>query len=81
MVTVPWAEYEEITVTRRLYRNGESEYLLNKNPCRLKDILELFMDSGVGKTAFSLIGQGRVDEIISARPEERREILKKRPGF
>jgi chromosome segregation protein len=74
-------EYEEITVTRRLYRNGESEYLLNKNPCRLKDILELFMDSGVGKTAFSLIGQGRVDEIISARPEERREIFEEAAGI
>ncbi|HZK24928.1 MAG TPA: chromosome segregation protein SMC [Oscillospiraceae bacterium] len=74
-------EYEEITVTRRLYRNGESEYLLNKNTCRLKDILELFMDSGVGKEAYSFIGQGRVDEIINARPEERRQIFEEAAGI
>ncbi|MCR3923320.1 MAG: chromosome segregation protein SMC, partial [Firmicutes bacterium] len=74
-------EYQEITVTRRIYRNGESEYMLNKRPCRLKDILELFMDTGVGKEAFSFIGQGRVDEIISARPEERRQIFEEAAGI
>ncbi|NLZ38129.1 MAG: chromosome segregation protein SMC [Firmicutes bacterium] len=74
-------DYREITVTRRLYRNGESEYLLNKQPCRLKDILELFMDSGVGKEAYSFIGQGKVEEIIQARPEERRQFFEEAAGI
>lgn len=74
-------DYQEITVTRRLYRTGESEYLLNKRPCRLKDILELFMDTGIGKEAYSFIGQGRVDEILNARPEERRQIFEEAAGI
>ena len=74
-------DYQEITVTRRIYRNGESEYLLNKQPCRLKDILELFTDTGVGKEAYSIIGQGRVDEIIQAKPEERRYIFEEAAGI
>ncbi|MBS3942812.1 MAG: AAA family ATPase, partial [Dethiobacter sp.] len=68
-------DYDEITVTRSLYRSGESEYSLNKSPCRLKDITELFLDTGVGKDIYSIIGQGRVEEIISSKPEDRREIF------
>lgn len=68
-------DYDEITVTRSLYRSGESEYFLNKSPCRLKDITELFLDTGVGKDIYSIIGQGRVEEIISSKPEDRREIF------
>ena len=57
--------YTEISVTRRVYRSGDSEYLLNNQQCRLKDITDLFMDSGLGKEAFSIISQGRVDEILN----------------
>ncbi|MDW7651064.1 MAG: chromosome segregation protein SMC, partial [Bacillota bacterium] len=74
-------DYKEVSVARRIYRNGESEYLLNKRPCRLKDILELFMDTGIGKEAYSFIGQGRVDEILNARPEERRQIFEEAAGI
>ncbi|NLN06294.1 MAG: chromosome segregation protein SMC [Firmicutes bacterium] len=74
-------DYQEITVTRRLYRSGESEYLLNRRPCRLRDILELFMDTGVGKEAYSFIGQGRIEEIITAKPEERRQIFEEAAGI
>lgn len=68
-------DYSEVIVTRRLYRSGEGEYFLNKNPCRLKDISELFWDTGVGKETYSMIGQGRVDQLINSRPEERRELF------
>lgn len=74
-------DYEEVTVTRRLYRSGESEYLLNKTPCRLKDITGLFLDTGVGKDFYSVIGQGRIEEIINSRPEERREIFEEAAGI
>jgi chromosome segregation protein len=74
-------DYQEVTVTRRLYRSGESEYLLNKRQCRLKDIVELFMDTGIGKEAYSFIGQGRVDELLNARPEERRQIFEEAAGI
>ena len=74
-------EYTEITVTRRMYRSGESEYYINGTSCRLKDINELFMDTGVGKDGYSIIGQGRVDEIINKRPEERREIFEEAAGI
>ena len=73
--------YEEVSVTRRLYRSGESEYLINKVPCRLKDIHALFMDTGLGRGAYSLIGQGKVDEILSSRPEERRSIIEEAAGI
>jgi chromosome segregation protein len=73
--------YSEVTVTRRLYRSGESDYLINRTPCRLKDIHELFMDTGVGREGFSMIGQGRVDEILQARPEERRGIIEDAAGI
>ncbi len=74
-------DYDEITITRRLFRNGDSEYYINKSPCRLKDITELFLDTGLGKDVYSVIGQGRVDEIINSRPEERREIFEEAAGI
>lgn len=74
-------DFNEITVTRRLYRSGESEYLINKVPCRLKDIYELFMDTGVGKEGFSIIGQGKIDEILSLKPEDRRNLIEESAGI
>ncbi len=74
-------DYDEVTITRRLFRNGDSEYYINKSPCRLKDISELFIDTGLGKDVYSVIGQGRVDEIINSRPEERREIFEEAAGI
>ncbi|WP_029420546.1 chromosome segregation protein SMC [Alicyclobacillus macrosporangiidus] len=64
--------FDEVTVTRRVYRSGESEYLINRQPCRLRDITELFMDSGMGRESYSIIGQGRIEEMLSTRPEDRR---------
>lgn len=74
-------EYSEITVTRRMYRSGESEYYLNRTGCRLKDITELFMDTGVGRDGYSIIGQGRIDEILNAKAEERRDIFEEAAGI
>ncbi|NLC51121.1 MAG: chromosome segregation protein SMC, partial [Firmicutes bacterium] len=74
-------DYEEVTVTRKLYRSGESEYLINKRPCRLKDILELFVDTGVGRDIYSFIAQGKVEEIINTRAEERRELFEEAAGI
>lgn len=73
-------EYAEIMVTRRLYRSGESDYLLNKTPCRLKDITELFLDTGVGARAYSIIEQGKVASVLQARPEERRTLIEEAAG-
>jgi chromosome segregation protein len=73
-------DYSEVAVTRRVYRSGDSEFLINKQPCRLKDIVDLFMDSGLGKEAFSIIGQGRVEEILSSKSEERRMIFEEAAG-
>ncbi|MGY4689792.1 chromosome segregation protein SMC [Salibacterium sp. K-3] len=73
-------DYHEVSVTRKLYRTGDSEYLINRQPCRRKDIVELFMDSGMGKEAFSIIGQGRVEEVLSSKPEERRAIFEEAAG-
>jgi len=73
-------DYREVTVSRRLYRDGTSEYLLNRRVCRLKEILDMFMDTGIGKEAYSFIGQGRIDEILHARPEERRLIFEEAAG-
>ncbi len=73
--------FEEVTVTRRLYRSGESEYLLNGSACRLKDINELFYDTGIGKEGYSIIGQGQIDKILSGRPEERRELFDEAAGI
>lgn len=74
-------EYTEVHVTRRIYRNGESEYLLNNNVCRLKDITELFLDTGIGKDGYSMIGQGRVDSILSGRSDLRRKMLDEASGI
>lgn len=74
-------DYEEVTVSRRLYRSGESEYLLNGTSCRLKDIHELFYDTGIGKEGYSIIGQGQIDKILSGRPEERRELFDEAAGI
>lgn len=68
-------DYGEVRITRRVYRSGESEYYLNKSPCRLKDVRELLMDTGIGKDGYSIIGQGKIDEILSNRPEDRRQIF------
>ncbi|QJD83428.1 chromosome segregation protein SMC [Cohnella herbarum] len=74
-------DFSEVTVTRRVHRNGDSEYLINKQPCRLKDITELFMDTGIGREAYSIIGQGRIEEILSTRSEDRRGIFEEASGI
>ncbi|MFN7250872.1 MAG: chromosome segregation protein SMC [Anaerobacillus sp.] len=73
-------DYSEVSVTRRVYRSGESEYYINKQSCRLKDIHELFMDSGLGREAYSIIGQGKIEEILSSKSEERRVIFEEAAG-
>lgn len=73
-------EYNEVAVTRRMYRSGESEYLINGNPCRLRDIRELFMDTGIGVEGYSIIGQGKIADIVSSKPESRREIFEEAAG-
>ena len=73
-------DYEEVSVTRRVYRSGDSEFYLNKQSCRLKDIIDLFMDSGLGREAFSIISQGKVEEILSSKAEERRTIFEEAAG-
>ena len=74
-------EYSEVTVTRKIYRSGETGYFINKTPCRLKDILELFMDTGIGKDGYSIIGQGKIDEILSNKSEDRRRIFEEAAGI
>ena len=74
-------DYEEVTVARRLYRSGESEYLINGSPCRLKEVSELFYDTGIGKEGYSIIGQGQIDRILSGKPEERRELFDEAAGI
>ena len=74
-------DYDEVTVSRRLYRSGESEYLINGAPCRLKDVNELFYDTGIGKEGYSIIGQGQIDKILSGKPEERRELFDEAAGI
>ncbi|WP_394895971.1 chromosome segregation SMC family protein, partial [Clostridium baratii] len=74
-------DYNEVTVTRRIFRSGETEYLLNNNKCRLKDINNLFMDTGIGKEGYSLIGQGKIEAILSGRPEDRRALLEEAAGI
>ncbi|MCR4886103.1 MAG: chromosome segregation protein SMC [Clostridiales bacterium] len=74
------SNYAEVLVTRRVYRSGDSEYYLNKTACRLKDILELFRDTGIGREGYSLIGQGRIDEILSAKSEDRRQAFEEAAG-
>ncbi len=74
-------EYEEVTVARRLYRSGESEYSINGTPCRLKDVNELFYDTGIGKEGYSIIGQGQIEKILSGKPEEKRELFDEAAGI
>ena len=74
-------EYTEVTVTRKIYRSGEIGYYINKVPCRLKDVLELFMDTGIGKDGYSIIGQGKIDEILSNKSEDRRHIFEEAAGI
>ncbi len=74
-------DYEEVTVSRRLFRSGESEYMINGSICRLKDITELFYDTGIGKEGYSIIGQGQIEKILSGRPEERRELFDEAAGI
>ncbi len=74
-------DFAEVTVTRRVYRSGESQYLLNNSPCRLKDVVELFLDTGVGKGAYSFVSQSEIDAVLSARAEDRRELFEEAAGI
>ncbi len=74
-------DYSEVAITRRMYRSGESEYLINNNPCRLRDIRELIMDTGIGVDGYSIIGQGKIQDIVSTKPESRREIFEEAAGI
>ncbi len=74
-------DYDEVTVARRIYRSGESEYLINGTTCRLKDVNELFYDTGIGKEGYSIIGQGQIDKILSGKPEDRRELFDEAAGI
>ena len=74
-------EYAEVTVTRKIFRSGETGYFINKVPCRLKDVLELFMDTGIGKDGYSIIGQGKIDEILSNKAEDRRNVFEEAAGI
>ena len=74
-------DYDEVTVARRVYRSGESEYLINGSECRLRDVQELFFDTGIGKEGYSIIGQGQIDKVLSGKPEERREIFDEAAGI
>ena len=74
-------DFAEVMVTRRVYRNGESEYYLNRAACRLKDVIDLFRDTGIGKEGYSIIGQGRIDEILSRRGEDRRQVFEEAAGI
>lgn len=74
-------DYDEVTVARRVYRSGESEYLINGSSCRLKDVQELFLDTGIGKEGYSIIGQGQIDKILSGKPEDRRELFDEAAGI
>lgn len=74
-------EYSDVNISRRLYRSGESEYYINNTQCRLKDVQELFMDTGIGKEGYSIIGQGKIDAILSGKPEDRRNLLEEAAGI
>ncbi|MEM1059344.1 MAG: chromosome segregation protein SMC [Verrucomicrobiota bacterium] len=74
-------EYHEVTITRRVFRDGGSQYELNRKPCRLRDIQQLFMDTGIGRTAYSIMEQGKIDQILSSRPEDRRAIFEEAAGI
>src|SRR5580698_9595827 len=74
-------EWNEVRITRRVFRDGQSEYLLNKTPCRLRDIHQLFMDTGIGRSAYSIMEQGKIDLILSSRPEDRRAVFEEAAGI
>ncbi len=74
-------EYAEVEITRRVFRSGESDYMINRNPCRLKDIHELFMDTGMGRDGYSIVGQGKIAEIVSQKGEERRSVFEEAAGI
>ncbi|MBQ4577407.1 MAG: AAA family ATPase, partial [Firmicutes bacterium] len=74
-------DYSEVAITRRMYRSGQSEYMINNTACRLKDIRELIMDTGIGVDGYSIIGQGKISEIVSNKPESRREIFEEAAGI
>jgi chromosome segregation protein len=74
-------DYSEVSISRRVYRSGESEFFINKTPCRLKDIHELFMNTGIGREGYSIIGQGRIDEILSTKSEDRRAVFEEAAGI
>src|SRR5262249_4076186 len=78
---IDFSQYGEVTVTRRLYRDGGSDYFINKTPCRLRDIVDFFLGTGVGTKAYSIIEQGRVGMIVSAKPEDRRLIIEEAAGI
>ena len=75
------SEYNEVEITRRVFRSGESEYMINRNPCRLKDINEMFMDTGLGRDGYSIVGQGKIAEIVSSKGDERRQIFEEAAGI
>lgn len=74
-------DFDEVMITRRVYRSGEGEYFINKSPCRMKDINELFMDTGLGRDGYSIVGQGKIDEIISGKPQDRRNFFEEAAGI
>ena len=74
-------DYDEVVLTRKLYRSGDSEYAINKKPCRLKDIVDILRDSGLGKESYCVIGQGKIDSLLSAKPEERRSVFEEAAGI
>ena len=74
-------DFDQVTITRKVFRSGESEYLMNGSACRLRDINELFYDTGIGKEGYSIIGQGQIDRILSGKPEERRELFDEAAGI
>jgi chromosome segregation protein len=74
-------DFEEVSITRRLFRSGDSEYAINKKNCRLKDILDLLADTGLGRGSMSIIGQNKIDEILNSRPEDRRAIFEEAAGI
>ena len=78
---IDFSKYTEVTVTRRLFRDGGSVYMINKTPCRLRDVTDFFMGTGIGTTSYSLMEQGRIDRVLSSRPEDRRAIFEEASGI
>ena len=74
-------DYNEVSITRRVYRDGKGEYAINGTPCRLRDINELFMDTGIGQSAYSIMEQGKIDQLLSSKPEDRRAVFEEAAGI